>query len=64
MEDLLPVVTLNGVPLVIKKNAKCLGVKIDKKLSWRDHISSAKKKLAKFESIDIMYKIQLACLSK
>ena len=39
----LPVVTLDGVPLTIKKNAKCLGVKIDNKLSWKNHISSTTK---------------------
>ncbi|MEO0684150.1 MAG: reverse transcriptase family protein, partial [Cyanobacteria bacterium J06649_11] len=39
----LPLVSLDGVPLPIKKNAKCLGVKIDNKLSWKDHISSTTK---------------------
>ena len=36
---LLSVVTLGGVPLVMNTNATCLGVKIDNKLSWKDHIS-------------------------
>ena len=29
--------------MAIKKNVKCLGVKINNKLSWRDHISSTTK---------------------
>ena len=42
----LPVVTLGGVSLVMKTNATCLGVKIDNKLSWKDHISSTTKLFA------------------
>ena len=34
---------LGGVPLIMKTNATCLGVKIDNKLSWKDDILSTTK---------------------
>ena len=55
-EKTLPVVNINGCELEKVNCTKFLGVKIDNKLSWKEHIGDVKNKLMK--SIGIMYKMR------
>ena len=47
-------ITINGVNIYRVRVAKFLGVLIDEKLNWKDHITSVKSKLSK--STAILYK--------
>ena len=47
-------ITINGVNIDRVRVAKFLGVLIDEKLNWKDHIASVKSKLSK--STAILYK--------
>ena len=40
-------VYINGEPLEFNNKAKCLGVTIDNKLTWRQHIENIKNKINK-----------------
>ena len=53
-DSLVP--TINNVPIERKKVAKFLGVLVDDKLSWKQHIAAIKSKMSRY--IGVLYKLK------
>ena len=53
----LPKLEINGINIEREKVNKFLGVLLDEKLSWKEHINSIKNKISK--NIGVLYKSTL-----